>query len=113
MTIITALEGTGNPEDILLIAEKHFDRMLRRTEEIITTLEDENTGVSKEAAACIRDLSKAVQTALDERAKLEKLRKHKAGIVHEYALDFDKARDEIGRRMARLRGSRGTGGVSE
>lgn len=111
--MITPVEGDGGSEEILLIAEKQFDRMLRRAEEIISTLDDENTEASKEAAACIRDLGKAMQTAFGERATLEKLRKHNAGIVHDYALDFDAARDEIGRRMARLRGAGGAGDVSE
>lgn len=113
MTINTSLEDVGNAEDILSIAEKHFGRMLHRAEEIIEMLEEENNDVSKEAAVRIRDLGKAMQTTLDERSKLEKLRKHTAGIVHEYALDFDAARDEIGRRMARLRDSADSGGVSE
>lgn len=103
----------SNPEAILLIAEKHFGRMLRRAEEIIAMLEVDDSGVSKEAAVRIRDLGKAMQTTLDERAKLEKLRKNTAGIVHEYALDFDAARDEVGRRMARLRDAASAGGVSE
>ncbi len=40
---------------------------------------------------------------MDERTRVEKLRKQVAGVVHDYALDFDAARDEIGRRLARLR----------
>lgn len=113
MTIITPVGAGGGPEEILLVAEKHFDRMLRRAEEVITSLEAEDTGATKEAGQRIRDLSKAVQTALDERVKLEKLRKQRAGIVHEYALDFDAARDEIGRRMARLRAVADSGTISE
>ena len=113
MTINTSLGDGGDPEDILLIAEKHFGRMLRRAEEIIEMLDQEASGASKEAAVRIRDLGKAMQTTLEERAKLEKLRKHTAGIVHEYALDFDAARDEIGRRMARLRDAGDSGDISE
>lgn len=113
MTINTSLDDIGSAEGILSIAEKHFGRMLRRAEEIIEMLEQEDNDVSKEAAGRIRDLGKAVQTTLDERSKLEKLRKHTAGIVHEYALDFDAARDEIGRRMARLRDAGDSGDVSE
>ena len=112
MTMITPVKGNGNSEEILSIAEKHFGRMLRQVEELITTFENENTPASKEAAARIRDLGKALQTAFDERAKVEKLRKNTAGIVHDYALDFDNARAEIGRRIARLRDARGAGGVS-
>lgn len=113
MTMNIPLGEDGSPEEILLIAEKHFGRMLRRAEDIIAMLEDEDSGVSKEAAVRIRDLGKAMQTTLDERSKLEKLRKYKAGIVHEYALDFDAARDEIGRRMDRLRSAASAGGISE
>ena len=113
MTINTPLGDGSNSEEILQIAEKHFGRMLRRAEDIIAILEDEDSGVSKEAAVRIRDLGKAMQTTLDERAKLEKLRKNNAGIVHDYALDFDAARDEIGRRMARLRDAASSGGIPE
>ena len=113
MTVKTPLGEDGNSEEILLIAEKQFGRMLRRAEDIIEMLEDEQGGASKEAAVRIRDLGKAIQTTLDERAKLEKLRKNNAGIVHEYALDFDAARDEIGRRMARLRDAGDSGDISE
>lgn len=113
MTINAPLGDDGSSEDILLIAEKHFDRMLRRAEEIISTLDEENTEASKAAAGCVRDLSKAMQTAFGERATLEKLRKHNAGIVHDYALDFDAARDEVGRRMARLRDAQDSADVSE
>ena len=112
MTMITPVRGDGSSEEILSIAEKHFDRMLRQVEELIATLEADGTAASKEAAARIRDLGKAQQTAFDERAKVEKLRKHTAGIVHDYALDFDAARLEIGRRIACLRGAGEADGVS-
>ncbi|MCK4713340.1 MAG: hypothetical protein KAT26_10715 [Marinosulfonomonas sp.] len=113
MTMITPVGDNGKPEDILLIAEKHFGRMLRQAEEVIAKFEIENATAPKEAVIVIRDLSKALQTAFDERAKVEKLRKNRTGVVHDYALDFDAARDEIGRRMARLRAARSAGGVSE
>ena len=113
MTINAPLGDDGNPEDILLIAENHFGRMLRRAEELIKMLNEEGTEVSKEAALRIRDLGKAMQSTLEERSRLEKLRKHTAGIVHDYALDFDAARDEIGRRMDRLRSAESAGGVPE
>ena len=112
MTMITPVGGNGEAEEILCIAEKHLGRMLYRVEELIAAFEAEETTLSKEAVARIRELSKAAQTAFDERAKIEKLRKNTAGIVHDYALDFDAARFEIGRRIARLRDARGTGGIS-
>jgi len=112
MTMITPVGGESSSEEILLIAEKHFDRMLRQVEELIATLEADGTAASKEAVVRIRDLGKAQQTAFEERAKVEKLKKHAAGIVHDYALDFDAARVEIGRRIARLRDAKRAEGVS-
>lgn len=63
----------------------------------------------KEAARSCRDLRQALQMALEERAKVAKLDKLEAGVVYDYALDLDAARDEIGRRLARLRDA-GDGG---
>lgn len=58
---------------------------------------------AKGASAAAKDLRAAYHLVMDERTRVEKLRKQVAGVVHDYALDFDAARDEIGRRLARLR----------
>ncbi len=105
--------GEGPADEILLIAERHFRRMLERIDLIIVELKESETVAAKEAQAAVRDLSKAVQTIFDERTKFEKLRNLKAGAVHHVAFDFDAARDEIGRRMARLRAARGAGGIPQ
>ena len=57
----------------------------------------------KLAAEAMRELRKTFQVAMDERMRIEKLGKQDAGIVNDYALDFDAARTEISRRLARLR----------
>ncbi|THD84366.1 hypothetical protein E7811_01015 [Aliigemmobacter aestuarii] len=57
----------------------------------------------KEALAAARELRAACQTLMDERAKVEKLRKQVAGVTTGHAFDFGAARDEIGRRLACLR----------
>ena len=57
----------------------------------------------KDATRSLKDLRMAFQLAVEERAKLAKFDKEKAGVVYDYALDFDAARAEIGRRLARLR----------
>ncbi len=54
-------------------------------------------------AAGIKDVRAALQLVLEERNRIEKLRKEQAGVVHDIALDFDAARAEIGGRLARLR----------
>jgi len=53
--------------------------------------------------AAMRDVRAALQLALEERNKIAKLGKEQAGVAYDYALDFDAARTEIGRRLACLR----------
>lgn len=58
----------------------------------------------KEAEAHVKALRAALQLFMDERTRVEKLRKQVAGAAGGgCSLDFDAARDEIGRRLARLR----------
>jgi hypothetical protein len=44
-----------------------------------------------------------MQTFFDERKKVEEQFRRDPGVVHAVALDFDRARAEIGGRLARLR----------
>lgn len=66
------------------------------------------TGEVRAATQAVKDLRAAFQLVMDERTRVEKLRKQVAGVVHDYALDFDAARDEIGRRLACLRDAGGS-----
>ena len=61
----------------------------------------------KAAAQAVKDLKAAFQLVMDERTRIEKLRKQVAGVVHDYAIDFDAARAEVGRRLACLRDAGG------
>ncbi|MGO4907154.1 hypothetical protein ACEN2J_02345 [Pseudorhodobacter sp. W20_MBD10_FR17] len=58
---------------------------------------------AKAALQAARDLKAAFQLVMDERTKIEKLRRDTACVIGEEILDLDAARDEIGRRLARLR----------
>ncbi len=51
----------------------------------------------------VKDMRAFLQLVLEERMKVAKLSKQEAGVVYDYALDFDAARTEIGRRLACLR----------
>ncbi|MFT4151350.1 MAG: hypothetical protein QM656_14215 [Paracoccaceae bacterium] len=57
----------------------------------------------REAEAHVKALRSALQLFIEERNRVEKLRKQSAGAVGAGGLDLDAARDEIGRRLARLR----------
>jgi hypothetical protein len=71
--------------------------------ETLRRLRAGDTGDAKEMAKQLRDMRAVYQLAVEERARIAKLRKDDAGIVYDYALDFDAARDEICRRLACLR----------
>lgn len=61
----------------------------------------------KDAVKLVRDLRAATQLLLEERNKVDKLRKEMAGRVGAGELDLAAARHEIGRRLACLRRARG------
>lgn len=71
--------------------------------EAVAAIKAGEFGHLKEATLCMRDLKNAAFAAYDERNRVEKLRKQGAGSVGAGDLDLDAARDEIGRRLARLR----------
>ena len=111
MTELQTIGDEKSPEGFLLVTERHFDRSVEALNTVIEDIKSGNVERSKDVAGALSLLNKALQSALDERAKVEKLRRQDAGVVHDYALDFDAARDEIGRRLARLRAAGSGGGV--
>ena len=58
---------------------------------------------AKATPALTRNVKDAFELVQEERGRFDKLRKQVAGTVGTRALDFHAARDEIGRRLARLR----------
>ena len=105
------LGGAEPPVDVLLATEEY----LRETaEQIVRAVQDARAGRMGEIKAAqqsVRDLKTLFQMVMDERTRVEKLRKQVAGVLdrdgHDHALDFDWARDEIGSRLARLRDAGG------
>ena len=62
---------------------------------------------AKAAAQAVKDLRTAFQMVMEERARVEKLRRQVAGVGAGSELDLDAARAEIGRRLACLRDAAG------
>lgn len=99
----------GPPVDLAAAAEGLYRDS---AEELIRTVNRIKAGEFdkvKEAAQAIRDLKTAFFLAIDERNRVEKLRKQIVGAVGTGELDLDAARSEIGRRLALLRNA-GAGG---
>ncbi len=95
--------GEGVPADLLAESEVLFREMAEEVALAMRRLREGDFGEIKGAVQAAKDLRSALQIVMDERTRVEKLRKQAAGCVHDYALDFDAARDEIGKRLARLR----------
>ncbi|WP_245990201.1 hypothetical protein [Tabrizicola piscis] len=107
MTI--AMSGGGAvPEDVLAVAEGLYREAAVELHRVIEALRSGEFGEVKAAQAVIRDLRATALHVLDERGKVDKLRKQIAGEVGAGGdLDFEGARAEIGRRLACLRDAGG------
>jgi hypothetical protein len=102
MTIRVSAEG-GDPVDLADFTEGLLkDYAL----EIARLLEKARRGEFEELRAIpanVKQLREVFQLVQEERSRVEKLRKQVAGLVGTGELDFQSARDEVGRRLARLR----------
>ncbi len=100
---MTFSEGTEPPVDLLAITETWLRDAAVQLAVTVETIKAGDMSRAKEAVDCIKGLKSAVQMALDEGNRVEKLRKQVAGGAASATLDLDAARDEIGRRLACLR----------
>lgn len=96
--------------DVLALAEALYRDAAVELHRVIEALRAGEFGEIKAAQSAIRDLRATALHVLDERGKVDKLRKQVLGQVGAGgALDFDAARVEIGRRLACLRDAGGGG----
>jgi hypothetical protein len=97
-------------EDVLAVAEALYRAAAVELDRTIKAIRGGAFGEVKAAQTAIRDLRATASHVLEERNKIDKLRKHGAGQVGPGgALDFGTARAEIGRRLACLRDAGGSG----
>jgi hypothetical protein len=101
--------GDSPPADLLAETENLYREAAEDFARARARLRAGDAEEVKAATQAARDLKVAFQLVMDERTRIDKLRKQVAGAVHDQALDLDAARAEIGRRLACLRNA-GTGG---
>lgn len=112
MTLIKADEGPSCLSTSITALERQLADMrsdLQALYDRIMGGEFEELGNAKKATAEIRAWLKI---AIEAEATLEKRNKHDKGIVHDYAIDFDAARSQIGGRLDRLRRVRDSEDIS-
>lgn len=96
-------EGEVSPVDLLAETEGLFRETAEELVRAVRSIKAGAFGDAKAATQAVKDLKTAFEMVMDERTRVEKLRRQVTGAVGAQALDFDAARDEIGRRLARLR----------
>jgi hypothetical protein len=101
ITLISEDEISSSPE--VMDVKEWFDDATETLGVSLRRLKAGEFGDAKEVAKAIGDVRAAYKLSLEERTRVAKLRREEAGIVYDYALDFDAARDEICRRLACLR----------
>ncbi|WP_135451073.1 MULTISPECIES: hypothetical protein [Tabrizicola] len=109
MTAVMTGDGAA-PEDILAATEWFYREAVMELYRTITAIRAGEFSEVRSAQTAIRDLRATALQVLEERGKVDKLRKQIAGQVGAGGvLDFDGARAEIGRRLACLRDAGGGG----
>ncbi|KAJ56571.1 hypothetical protein ACMU_06410 [Actibacterium mucosum KCTC 23349] len=111
MTLVSPT-GEDAAKAVLEAAERHYQRTIAALNNIIEDIALGHSARAKELKGALSDLGKAAQTAFDERSRVEKRIKAESGTAYDYALDFARARDEIGRRLACLQDAERADGVS-
>lgn len=97
------------PADLLAETEVLYREIAAELAAAMDRVRRGEIGEAKTAMQALKDLRAAFQMVMDERTRVEKLRKQATGLLRDHALDFEAARDEIGRRLARLREAGGCG----
>ncbi len=96
--------SAGDEAPVLLAAtETYLKDAVEDLAAAIAAVRQGNLGDAKAAMTAVRDLKQAFHALMEERNRVEKLRKQVTGDVGTGCLDMDAARDEIGRRLACLR----------
>lgn len=95
----------GEPPEmsVLDIADGLFRSYAEDLTRLRARIQAGETDELKESGKLVRALRDAAHLVLEERGKVDKLRKDAAGQVGAGALDLVAARDEVGRRLACLR----------
>lgn len=95
--------GEGTPDAVLAVTQDWLREAAEGIAQTVLAVQRGELTKAQDASAHVKALRAALELFIDERNRVEKLRKQVAGAVGTSGLDFDAARDEIGRRLARLR----------
>ena len=93
-------------EQAIDVAGEIFREVAEELHKLRVGIRSGSTENAEKTGKVVRDLRVAAALVLEERNRVDKLRKDIAGGIGAGTLDLDAARDEIGRRLACLRRAR-------
>ncbi len=102
MTLIKPIDGAV-ADDCVTAAEELFQEAIQAVADIKEKIRQDDAEALPDLKAAVPNATQATKLLLQEKGRVYELHKKQTGVVHDYAIDFDAARAEIGRRLARLR----------
>lgn len=102
-TLITPNAENGDADKLFADARDFFERASGSLSEMLQKLDQGDFGDAGDVKRIVAQLEKASEMSLAARIKLDERNKKHRGVAHDFAIDFDAARAEIGRRLACLR----------
>lgn len=107
MTLIEPIEDGTAQDESLAVAELLFEEAGVILGRLLSKARQENEDVAGQVKSAMAELSRGWQLAVTERNRVADERKKSTGVVGSYAVDYDAARAEIGRRLAGIRHASG------
>lgn len=111
MTPETPGDEQPHSKAILSAAVEEYERSVSDLRRLIAGIEQGQFPSGRDASEVLRQLRVITRLAIQERDRLEERRKKESGGPAGYALDLGAARDEVGRRLARLRAAGDAGNI--
>ena len=103
MILITPDEGPTGLTTSISSLERQLADMRTELEVIYERIKSGDFGELNNATKATAEIRQWLKIALEAEVQLERRRKRDKGIVHDFALDFEEARDSIRGRLDRLR----------
>lgn len=100
MTLICIEQENDGSAKIFADAIERFERASDALNEMIKKIEAGDFSEIADAKKIVAALDTASDMSLKARLKLDERDKKRAGVAHDFAIDFDAARTEVGRRLA-------------
>jgi hypothetical protein len=112
MTLIKPDDGPTGLSTSITSLERQLADMREELEQIYLKIRQGNLDELKNATRATAEIRQWLKIAIEAEATLEKRNKHDKGIVHDFAIDFDAARNSVGGLLDRLRRARDSERVS-